>query len=473
MAELTHTELSARHLDVLEFVWRYYQKHRVGPLYLTLKKTLSLGREELDLLFPHGLNSLYTWVGIPIQSSENTCKPPARLEVADYREVYLDHNATTYIRREVGQVLHDFHEGRLGFANPSSGTLAGQAVFLQLDHCRESLARLLGVTAPELTFTSCGTESANTVIKGVAFASGLYGVAPKAGTPNRAHFVCSTVEHSCVLEPHRWLESLGFPVTWVSPNPEGVLEPAVVEAALRPETVLVSAMLVNNEIGTVNPIPEIASVCRAHKVKLFVDAVQAFGKMPLKPREWGVSYMAFSGHKLYAPKGVGLLFQETSETLPPFLHGGGQENGHRSGTENVGYILAMTTAAELAYGEMDRERDRLTCLRDELLAELRRIEPDLLVNGSLEHRSCANLSVAFPGVDTGSLLLSLNNIGVSVSAGSACSSGRIKTSHVLKAIGADRKGYGTIRFSLGLNTTRDGLGYMLNYLPEILRQIKQ
>jgi cysteine desulfurase len=232
-------------------------------------------------------------------------------------------------------------------------------------------------------------------------------------------------------------------------------------------------MLVNNEIGTINPIPEIAAVCQAKNIPLFVDAVQAFGKMPVRPREWGVSYIAFSGHKLYAPKGVGLLWQAKDQTLEPFLHGGGQESGHRSGTENVGYVLALTTAAELSYKEMDREMERLRGLRDWFLGELRRIEPGLLVNGSLEHRSDVNLSIAFPGVDTGSMLLSLNNIGVSVSAGSACSSGRIKTSHVLKAIGADLEGYGTIRFSLGLNSNRDNLNYVLKYLPEILRQIKE
>ncbi|MEI8095315.1 MAG: aminotransferase class V-fold PLP-dependent enzyme [Spirochaetales bacterium] len=466
MSVLTHTELTDRHLAVLEFAWRYYEKNRVGPLFLTLKKALALDKAELDRLFPHGLNSLYTWVGIPIQTADNTCKPPAKLEVADFREVYLDHNATTYIRREVGQVLHDFHEGRLGFANPSSGTLQGQAAFNQIDRCRETLAGLLGVSAPELTFTSCGTESANTVIKGVAFRAGL-------GRTPAPHFVCSTVEHSCVLEPHKWLESLGFAVTWVNPNAEGLLEPATVEAALRPETVLVSAMMVNNEIGTINPIPELGAVCRAHGVPLFVDAVQAFGKMPLRPREWGVSFLAVSGHKIYAPKGVGLLWQAKEHTVAPLLQGGGQENGHRSGTENVGYLLALTTAAELAYNEMEREGLRLRTLRDWFLAELRRIEPGLRVNGSLEHRSDANLSVAFPGIDTGSMLLSLNNIGVSVSAGSACSSGKIKTSHVLSAIGADRPGYGTIRFSLGLNTNRDGLNYVLKYLPEILAQIKE
>lgn len=467
LARLTKTDITDRHLEILEYTFRYYEKNKVGPLYLNLKKHLGLDRQELDRLFPHGLNSLYTWVGIPIQTTDETCKPPAVLEVPDFREVYLDHNATTYIRHEIAQLLHDYHEGRLGYANPSSGTIPGQKAFELLEQSREDLAEVLHCGSEDLTFLSCGTEGNNTVIKSLALASLL-----EQEGRRKPHLVTSALEHSSVLEPHQWLETLGCRVTYVQPDSLGIIHPEKVEQALCPDTILVSIMAVNNEIGTINPLKEIGEVCRNQGKPLLVDAVQALGKIPLTPREWGVTFMTFSGHKIYGPKGVGALYKAPGFILPPLLQGGGQERGLRSGTENVGHILALAKAAQLAEMEREREQARILGLRNYFWEALKTIEPELRINGSLEHRLAGNLSVAFPGVDTGSMVLSLNNIGVYVSAGSACSSGKIKTSHVLKAIGADTENFGTIRFSLGLRTTKEGLDYVLKYLPEILRQIK-
>lgn len=464
MARLTKTELTDRHREILEFTFEYYEKNKVGPLYLTLKKRLGVTREELERLFPHGLNSLYTWTGIPIQTSEETCKPPAKLQVSDFQEVYLDHNATTYLRREVAEVLHDYHDGRLGFANPSSGTEPGQAAFEQILQARRTLAECLDTKPEQLLFTSCGTEANNMVIKGLGLASLLRGEKP--------HLVCSLIEHSSVLEPHRWLEARGAEVTWLRPSPQGLYEPQDILQALTPRTILVSLMAANNEIGTLQPIQELAPLLKAKKVPFLVDAVQALGKIPLAPESWGVTYMSFSAHKIYGPKGIGALYHAPGAMLPDLISGGGQEGGLRSGTENVGYILAFAQAAQLACREREQEQARLLALRESFLTSLKKIEPNLLVNGDLEHRLAGNLSVAFPQVDTGSLLLSLNNIGVYVSAGSACSSGKIKTSHVLEALGADTENYGTIRFSLGLRTRQENIAYVLKYLPEILRQIR-
>ncbi len=464
MARLTHTELTDRHREILDFSFTYYEKNKVGPLYLTLKKHLGLAREELDRLFPHGLNSLYTWTGIPIQTTEETCKPPAQLNVPDFQEVYLDHNATTYLRHEVVEVLHDYHEGRLGFANPSSGTQPGQAAFNLVQQARETLAECLETSAEQVLFTSCGTEANNMVIKGLGLNALLRG--------QRPHFVCSTLEHASVLEPHHWLEELGAEVTWVKPDSQGRVSPHALFDALTERTVLVSLMAANNEIGTLEPVLDAAAILAPRKVPLLVDAVQALGKVPLYPERWGVTYMSFSAHKIYGPKGIGALYHAPGAPLFPLLSGGGQEAGWRSGTENVGYILAFAHSVRLACQEQEREQERLRSLRDEFLEGLRRIEPGLRVNGSLEHRLAGNLSIAFPRVDTGSLLLSLNNIGVYVSAGSACSTGKIQNSHVLEAIGADTDNFGTIRFSLGLRTRAENLAYVLKYLPEILRQIR-
>jgi cysteine desulfurase len=463
MSRRTNTELAPRHFELLEFAHRYHEHHRVGPLLPNLRRYTGATQEELETLFPFGLHSLYTWVGIPIQSPHHSCKPLVSIHVEHPREVYMDHSATTELRPEVAECMRSLLEGERSFGNPGSSTHLGRMAFEAVDTARSRLATALGVSSDELVFTGSGSEANNLAIKGLLL--------PLLATG--AHAITTAIEHSSVLESLRWLESMGLEVTEVPCDSDGLVSADDVQAALRPNTALVSVMAANNEIGTLNPIAEIGEVCRAVDVPFMVDAVQAFGKVPLAPREHGISLLSVSGHKLHGPKGVGALFIDRSLELAPLLHGGGQEQGRRAGTENVASIAGLGLAVALASAEREHEVPRLKGLRDSLLARLREVEPGLVVNGSLEQRLPHNLSVGFEGVDSGSLLLSLNAIGVYVSAGSACHAGAAEDSHVIRALGLDTRRYGVLRFSLGRRNDEDDVDYAATHLGEILNALRE
>ncbi|MCP4723667.1 MAG: aminotransferase class V-fold PLP-dependent enzyme [bacterium] len=463
MSRATQTELTPRHEEILEYTYKYYQQNRVAPLLYNFKQHIGATKEEINRLFPHGLYSIFTWIGIPVQSADNLCKPMARMDVDDYRYVYLDHNATTYIRPEVAEILIHYCSGDIGFENPSSSTIQGKKAYDLVESTRETISHCLSVDPEEIFFTGSGSESNNFAVKGIAFKH----------LDTRGHIITSQIEHSSISKTMEFLETLGFSVSYIEVGSEGIVSPDSVKEAMREDTILVSIMAVNNEIGIINPIQEIGELCRDRKIPFMVDAVQGFGKIPLTPGEMGISMLSFSGHKIYAPKGVGGLYVDREIQFIPLIHGGAQEFGMRAGTENVGYVVAIGHAAELAHAEMESECERLTELRDFFLSELRKIEPNFLVNGSVDNRIPHNLSIAFPHVDSGALLLSLNSIGICVSAGSACSSGKIETSYVLEAIGADTENYGTVRFSFGLRTTKEDLDYLFKYLPSILEQIRE
>jgi len=461
MARRTNTSLTDAHWRVLEYAYSYYTCHQVGPLYRNIERNTGVLKNALDQLFPHGLQSVYGWVGIPIQSgNEVPCKPISNIQAEDYREVFLDHNATTYLRKEVREAIRDFFDDPGSFANPSSSSTQAQKAHQIIDKAHIRIARCLGVYSDEIVFTGGGSEAINLAIKGVAFRH----------LSQPGHLVTSVTEHSAVLQSVHFLEELGFTASYI--DRDGIVSAEAVQKAIRPDTQLVSIMAANNEIGTLNPIVEIGAACRAAGVPLMVDAVQAFGKIPLTPKKWGISLLALSGHKFYAPKGIGALYVASTQPLVSLIHGGEQEGGRRAGTENVMGILGLGLAAKLAHREMIQENKRLTHLRNRLLARLQAVEPELIVNGSLTHRLPNNLNVGFPGIDSGSLLLSLSKIGVSVSVGSACHSGGAETSHVIRALGVDTKHYGIVRFSLGLHTTETDLDYLLCYLPRILSDLR-
>jgi cysteine desulfurase len=463
MARRSGADLTSRHYELVEFTHRYYEQHRVGPLLPNLRRRTGATQEELEALFPFGLHSLYTWVGIPIQSPHHSCKPMVSIDVAHPREVYMDHSATTELRPEVSDGMRRLLEGEQSFGNPGSSTHLGRMAFEAVDTARARLARSLGVGSDELVFTGSGSEANNLAIKGLLF--------PRLAAG--AHAITTAIEHSSVLEPLRWLESLGLELTELPCDRDGLVSAEDVRAALRPTTALVSVMAANNEIGTLNPISEIGEVCRSADVPFMVDAVQAFGKIPLSPREHGIKLLSLSGHKLHGPKGVGALFIDQSIELAPLLHGGGQERGLRAGTENVAGIAGLGIAAELCSAERESESARLAKLRDSLLTQLRENEPGLVVNGSLERRLPHNLSVGFEGVDSGSLLLSLNAIGVYVSAGSACHAGAAEDSHVIRALGLDTDRYGVLRFSLGRRNEAEDVSYVAEHLAEILSVLRE
>ncbi len=464
MARRTGTPLTERHRTILEFAYGYYEKHRVGPLFSNIERYTGATREDIEELFPHGLNSVYTWVGIPIHSVDHLCKPIAQVDVENPREVYMDYNATTPIRNEVLNVLSGYYKGDVGHGNPSSSTFLGKKAFEELMKARTRIARCLGVKPQEIVFTGNGSEANNMAIKGVAMRH--------IQSKSKGHIITTQIEHPSVLEAIQFLGMFNFDVTFLDVDREGLITPAQVQNALRSDTILVSVMAVNNEIGTVNPIAEIGHICTLAEVPFMVDGIQAFGKMDLKPRDMGISFLSLSAHKIYGPKGVGALYIDDRFNLVPLIHGGEQEFHRRAGTENVGQIMAFGKAAELAQREMVSEMDRIRRLRDYFIAKLDEHVPGYIINGSMDKRLPTNLNVGFPHVDSGALLISLNQIGVYVSGGSACGAGSKEASPVIKAIGVDTEKYGTLRFSFGLFTTREDIDYLFTYLPDIMDQLR-
>jgi cysteine desulfurase len=451
-------------MQILDFAYNYYISNKVGPLFHVLKKSLNLSKDELQSLFPNGLLSVYTWVGIPIHStSEIPCKPLAKIEVDDFREVYFDHNATTYIRDEVKKVLVDFVEGKFGFGNPSSSTSIGKAAYESIFYARKIIADALNVNQDEIYFTASGSEANNLAIKGIAFNH----------FEKKGHIITSKIEHSSVLHTVQWLESIGFEATYLDVDSEGFISLDELKASIRKNTILIAVMAVNNEIGIINKVNDIGEIASENNIPFLCDAIQAFGKIHLSPKKSGISMMSISGHKIYVPKGIGALYVSDEIKLSPLVHGGGQESGLRSGTENVGYIMALGKGVQLMHEEMPAESVRLKNYSDTFLKRLKEIEPNYVLHGSAQNRIYNNLNIGFPGVDGGALQLSLNNIGVYTSSQSACSSGSKETSHVLKAINADSEHYGTIRFSFGLKSSKEDMDYFFKYLGDILKQLKE
>ena len=445
---------------MLEYAWDYYRERRVGPLYTNISRNTGVDRKALETIFPNGLVSIYTWVGIPILTTSSGCKPMTVIEVENPREVYLDHNATTPILPEVADALSDFFQDQRSFGNPSSSYVLASMAYDVVHRARKRVARCLAVEPAEIYFTGSGSEANNLAIKGTA--------ARKGG----GHIVTTNVEHASVLASLDYLESKGFSVTRLPVGRNGSLNPAQVADALRDDTILVSIMAANNEIGTMYPIAEIGAICRAREVPFHVDAIQAFGKIHLDPKKWGVGMLTMSGHKIGAPKGAGAIFVDKSLALDPQIHGGGQEHGMRSGTENVAGIMAMGLAARQARKGRTAATAHYQMLKNYFLDRLVEIAPEAVINGDLENRLPHNLNVGFPGVDSGSMLLSFDQIGVYVSAGSACSAGDDSVSHVLNAIGADPN-YGAIRFSFGPETTTADLDYLFRFLRRILDQLSK
>ena len=462
MARRTGINLTERHKQILEFVYLYYEKHRVGPMYRNIERYTGATREDLESLFPNGLNSVYTWVGIPIQSTNDLCKPIANIPVGERRDVYFDHNATTYLRKEITAILKTYYSSEAEYGNPSSSTFLGKKTFDAIQTARREVAECLDVKPSEIVFTGSGSEANNFAVKGIGFKY----------IETKGHIITSQIEHPSIIEPVQFLGMFGFDITFLDPDQNGLITPEAVREAMRSNTVLVAVMAVNNEIGTINPIAEIGELCRLAEIPFMVDGVQAFGKIPLAPKQMGITMLSLSGHKIYAPKGIGALYVDEKISLIPLIHGGAQEFNQRAGTENVGHIMALGKAAALACREMSAEGKRIAEIRDYFLEQLSRHCPGCIVNGSRQHRLPNNLNIGFPGIDSGALLLSLNRIGIFVSAGSACSSGSREASPVIKAIGVDTDRYGIIRFSFGLKTQKEDVDYLFAYLPQILDQIR-
>lgn len=359
------------------------------------------------------------------------------------RPIYLDHHATTPLDPAVVAAMLPYLTEKFG--NPSSRQHAfGQEAHAAVEEARAQLARLIGAEPEDIVFTSGATESDNLAVRGAARAAGARG----------RHLVTTAIEHPAVLEPARTIEREGFEVTVVGVGPDGIVATDEVARALRPDTVLVSVMAANNEVGTVQPIAEIGRLCAERGILFHTDAVQAIGRMPVRVDEWGTDLVSISAHKMYGPKGVGALYVRRSRRprirLQSQAEGGGQEKGLRSGTLNVPGIVGLGQAARLAAeGLAGGEPARIAALRDHLLAGLRRRLDGVEVNGSMEHRLPGNLHVSIARAEAETLILSLGG-RIAISSGAACAEAGGKGSHVLRALGlSDERIYTALRFGIG------------------------
>lgn len=359
--------------------------------------------------------------------------------------IYLDHAATTPLDPGVLEAMGPYLAARYG--NPSSSHAAGRAARAGVEQAREQVAAALGVPPLDVVFTGGGTEADNTAVKGIAWAGRAAG--------RGAHVVTTAIEHHAVLDATSWLaKRQGFEVTVVPVTAEGIVEPGELLEAVRDDTVLVSVMAANNEIGTLQPLSEIGPVLAERGVPLHTDAVQAFGRAPLDVAGWQLAALSLSAHKFNGPNGTGVLVLRRDVACEPLLHGGGQERDLRSGTLDAAGIVGCGAAAELAAAGMPEEVPRLRGLRDRLLEGLLALG-GVRLNGSPERRLPHNVNVAIDGCDGQTLLLALDEAGVAVSTGSACASGAAAPSHVLAAIGAPALGAAHVRLTCGRTTTAD------------------
>jgi len=377
--------------------------------------------------------------------------------------IYLDHAATTPLRPEVRAAMEPYL-GPDDFGNPSSQHQHGQRARRALDRARDTFASSIDCEASEITFTSGGTEADNMALFGIM----------QANRQRGNHFITTLIEHDAVLNTAKFLEGLGFDVTYVAPNSEGQIDPSHIEAAITPATTLISVMTANNEMGAIQPVGEIGAIARRHGIVFHTDAVQAFGQIPVSPEELNADLISFSAHKIYGPKGTGALYVRTGVSIESFLHGGGQERDRRSGTENVAGIVGFAEAAELAVREREQNSERLTKLRAFFLQTLRGKIPDTVMNGPSANRLPNNVNISFADLDAEAILLSLDLHRISASSGSACSSGSIEPSHVLTAMGLpNERVLSAIRFSLGRKTTEEEIARTVDVLTEITQRMRQ
>ncbi|MCG3196068.1 MAG: Cysteine desulfurase NifS [bacterium] len=373
--------------------------------------------------------------------------------------IYLDNNATTRVAPEVKEAILPFLEDLYG--NPSSPHHFGGQIEKHLTLARQSVAALLGCSPKEVFFTSGGTESDNLAIRGVL-----------AARPDKRHIVTTAVEHSAVLVQCRELVRQGYRVDFLPVGCQGGLDPSDVERAIHEDTGIVSIMWANNETGVIFPIPEIASICKARKVPLHVDAVQAVGKTPIDLRAVPIDLLSLSGHKIHAPKGVGVLFVRTGMRMKPILWGGNQERGKRPGTEPVPLIAGLGKAAELALARLETEQTEVARLRDKLQRGLVETVPNLILNGAEAPRLPNTLNVCFRGVEGEALLLLMDQHGIAASSGSACLADKLEPSHVLLAMGvSEADAMGAVRFSLSRYTTEAEIDRALGVLPALNEKV--
>lgn len=377
------------------------------------------------------------------------------------RFVYLDHAATTSVRPEVLEAMLPYFSEK--YANPSSIYSMAQESKAAIDNAREKVAAAIGANPQELYFTSGGTEADNWAIKGVAYKNRDKG----------RHIITTSIEHHAVLHTCQYLEKEGFDVTYLPVDEKGFVSPSQVEDAIRDDTVLISIMYANNEIGTIQPIEEIGTIAKEHGIPLHTDAVQAVGNIHIDVEKLGIDLLSMSAHKFYGPKGVGALYVRKGVNLEPYIHGGAQERGKRASTENVPGIVGMGKAIELAASNIDSYNKKLLELRDMTIDGILAKIPYVRLNGDREKRLPGNVNFSFEFIEGESLLLLLDMAGICASSGSACTSGSLDPSHVLIAIGLPHEiAHGSLRLSFGWDNTREDVEYLLEVLPNIVKRLR-
>ena len=374
---------------------------------------------------------------------------------------YFDHAATTKIHEDVFKEMIPYLTNEYG--NASSAYTLGRTSKKAIENSRKKVAKLIGAKPNEIYFTSCGSESDNTAIRGISYANKDKG----------NHIITSKIEHPAILETCKSLEKEGFSITYLNVDKNGFININELISSITPQTVLISIMFANNEIGTIEPITEIAKIAKSHNIAFHTDAVQAVGNIKLDVNSIGIDSLSLSGHKIYAPKGIGALYVREGVEFKRFLDGGHQERNKRAGTENVAYIVGLGKACELALNNFDANYSKNIWLRNYFLDQLSQHIPDFKINGSLDKRLPGNCNVSFKNINSANLLLKLDNFGICTSAGSACSTGQASPSHVLTAIGLSPElAFGSLRITFGMENAKDDVDFLIFALSQSIKDLR-
>lgn len=374
---------------------------------------------------------------------------------------YFDHAATTYVKDEVLKEMIPYFG--LNFGNPSSIYSIGRQNKRIIEYAREKVARAIGAKPKEIYFTSCGSESDNLAIKGIAYANRNKG----------NHIITTKIEHHAVLNTCKSLEKQGFNITYLNVNKEGLISLDELENSIKKETILISVMFANNEIGTIEPIEQIGNIAKLHNIYFHTDAVQAVGNVKIDVNNLNIDLLSMSGHKFYGPKGVGALYVRNGVEFEKIQDGGHQEKNKRAGTENVSGIVGIGKAIELSYHNFDEYNKKLTTLRDYYIRSIQEKIPNVKLNGDNIKRLPGNANIAFEGVEGEELLLKLDLYGICASSGSACTSGSSAPSHVLTAIGLPPKlANGSLRVTFGKENTKEDVDFLIDTLVKIVGDLR-
>jgi cysteine desulfurase len=382
--------------------------------------------------------------------------------MGEKRIIYMDHSATTYVRKEVVDAMAPYHAEHFG--NPSSIYRIARESKKAVDAARARVATALGAEPDEIYFTSGGSESDNWAIKGVAFANQTKG----------NHIITSKIEHHAVLHTCEYLEKEGFTVTYLPVDQYGLVDPAELEKAITEETILISIMYANNEIGTIEPIAELGAIARKQRIPFHTDAVQAIGNVPIDVKAQNIDLLSLSAHKFYGPKGVGVLYIRKGTKIDNLIHGGGQERRRRAGTENIAGIVGLGKAIELATADIEGHNRKIRALRDRLMSGILAKISHTRLNGHPEKRLPGNINISFEFIEGESMLLWLDDEGICASTGSACTSGSLEPSHVLLATGLPVEiSHGSLRLTLGNVNTDTDVDFVLEVLPKVVTRLRE